>query len=214
MQNQMLTKLCPLLIILALSLGGCHVDSTEYSLQGTATCGGGKGCSGSVTGGVKVIVKNLAPVNLSTASSAGYAVVISVPSSELTLSSTGTAQTTLTATTDTGYTSSIVVDMAPAGSATSTSLDGYTAYTFNVLPSDALTKWVNTINSNTTDSSTIVSANSAAFTSAGQEGTYTVYAQISSLAGDTPSVSAVFADPGITRTSSTCINRTACPNLE
>ncbi len=197
MRKRKLVKLSALLIVLASPLGGCKVSGT---ISGSVTCGGGKPCSGTGTVGITVSSQagGVTPDVLAAGPSSGYSAVIHVPSNELTLSQTGAAQTTLTATTDTGYTTSIVVDMEFTGAAPSTLASGYTAYTFNIPPSDALTNWVNSVNNNTASSAAVVSTTSTAFTPAGQQGSYTVYMQISSdQIGVTSPVSAGFTDPGV-----------------
>jgi hypothetical protein len=111
--------------------------------------------------------------------------------------SSSPVQTTLTGTTDQGYTASITETLTPAGSAPDPTYSGYTDYSFTMPPSTTLTNWVDALNLNTTDSSTVVNSSSGVFSPAGNAGTYAVYVSLTSTqTGTVPSGSAVFTDPG------------------
>lgn len=175
---------------------------------------GGKPCTVGGTVGISIsnnLVGVTSPLLTSALTSSTYSVIVHVPSSELSLSGNSIPQATLSATTDSGYTSSVVVDLQPEGSAPSTLVSGYTAYTFSVPQTTTLTNWVDGVNSHTVSSSNIASASSTVFLPAGQEGSYTVYPQVSSSQIGTLSVgSASFSDPGIEKggcTSSPCKNQ-------
>jgi hypothetical protein len=172
-------KLTPLLIALTF-LTGCTPSTTEEN--GSLTCGGGKPCSWTM--GIKVTQStpksNMAPADLATAMNAGYEIIITVPSNELTLDPNSTSQATLTATTDTGYTASILENMTFVSSAPSTLVSGDTGYTFSLPASDALTNWVNSVNLNTSETITVAASSSTTFVLAGVPGTYTAYFQIAS----------------------------------
>lgn len=129
-----------------------------------------------------------------------YAIIVTVPSNELTLNPSAIPQATLTATTDTGYSSSILVNLKPAGSAPSTLVSGDTDYTFDITTTPALIAWVDSVNLNTIETSTIVTAASTIFDPTGIPGTYTVYTQVTSTQiGTIPGGSATFEDIGVTR---------------
>ena len=168
-----------LLTILVLPTVGCsntYEEDFEYDL----TCPP-SGCTNTYKFGFKLTTKTGASPNaVSSALSSGYAVIIHVPSGEFSADSSSQPQATLTATTDTGYTSSIVVNLTPTGSASSTLYSGYTAYTFAVQSSSQLTAWVNSVNSHTSSTSTITATSTGSFLGAGDPGEYTVYAQLTS----------------------------------
>lgn len=180
-----------------LTTTGCEV--TE-SASMTVSCGPA-GCTYAGTGSISIKqnVNAIPASNLSAAVSSGYITTIHVPTNELTPVSNGVTQATLQATTDTGYTSSIVVDLQPAGSAPSTLYSGYTAYTFSVPSSTALTNWVAAVNAHTTSTSNVTSTTNSTFTVGGITGTYSVYAQVTSSQSDPVNTSASFSDIGTGR---------------
>lgn len=134
---------------------------------------------------------------VSAAPSSGYEVIVHVPNGEFSPTPSAQPQATLTGTTDTGYTSSIVVNLTSVGSAPSTLYSGYTAYTFAVQQSSQLTAWANSISSNTNSTSTIAAVTNLPFNDAGDSGEYTVYAQLtSSQTGTLSPASAVYSIAG------------------
>ena len=182
--------------LVTLAIAGCKVTGTGSV---NASCGGGKPCTVGGTVGISVSnnFRGFAPSDLSGALSSGYAIIVHVPDADVTYSGSSQPQATLTATTDTGYTSSFVVNLTPAGSAPSSLYASYTAYTFNVQPSSQLTAWVNTVNAHTTSTSSMVTVSSTSFEPQGESGTYTIYAQFTSTQTGTVSVgSSSFTDPG------------------
>ncbi len=190
------TKLAGASLAILLLTAGCHVSETSGI---SINCGGGKPCT--YGGTVSLQVSNqsvgVASADLSSALGSGYSVIVHVPDGELTYDSSSTPQATLTATTDTGYTSSIVVNLSPAGSVPSSLYSGYTAYTFEVQPSSQLTAWVNLVNSHISSTASVVTASSAVFSPQGEAGTYPVYAQVTSnQTGTISNGSASFTDPG------------------
>ncbi len=119
--------------------------------------------------------------------------------------SSGQVQTTLTGTTDTGYTASITETLTPAGSAPDSTYSGYTDYTYSVPASQDLTDWVNELNLNTEESETVVSTSTGLFTMDGNAGTYAVYLTINSTqTGAVPVGSVDFTDPGPVGGSKSC----------
>jgi len=184
------------LLALALPAIGCKVSETTTV---TTSCGGGKSCT--YGGTVSITVGNqsvgVAQADLSDALASGYSVVLHVPTDEFLYNSSSQPQATLTATTDQGYTSSIVVDLTLAGSAPSSLYSGYTAYTFSVQPSAQLTNWVNTVNSHMTSGATVATASTAIFAPQGDAGSYSIYAYINSTqTGTISNGSAIMRDPG------------------
>jgi len=184
--------------LLALPLAGCqHEESISVK------CGGGNPCS--VEGTIKFTHRaktGATPAQLVGAPDSGYTVLFHVPDSELTLATNNITQATLTATTDTGYSSAITVDLTPTGSNPSTLVSGDRAYSFVLPPSTALTDWVNTVNNNTMFTNVIDAESGVTFSLSGQEGTYIVYAQVlSTQTGTQPPSSVVFTDPGSGRES-------------
>lgn len=169
-------------------LQGCKVSASGNA---SVTCGGGKPCTVTTGGGITVSnqavgiqinnqATGLTPDMLTAAPNSNYSVIVHVPSNAISYNESSNPQATLQATTDTGYASNVVVDLTPTGSSPSSLYNGYTAYSFAIQPSAALTNWINSVNSHTTSTSDITTVSSAAFTQTGAEGNYTIYAQFSS----------------------------------
>lgn len=177
-------------------IGGCNV---KYSATANASCNVSTGqCTvgGAITISSGGTSAQVSPEELTASTASGYTVIFAVPTAELTPSSSP-VQTTLTGTTDQGYTASITETLTPAGSAPDPTYSGYTDYSFTMPPSTTLTNWVDALNLNTTDSSTVVNSSSGVFSPAGNAGTYAVYVSLTSTqTGTVPSGSAVFTDPG------------------
>lgn len=208
-------KLTPLLAALLLPMG---CTPPTRSVTAGAQCGGGKQCTVTVsttwTWPGRAPVQQVAPADLAAAVNAGYEVILTVPPNELTPDTSSVAQATLNATTDTGYTSSILVNLTPTGSAPSTLVSGDTDYTYSVPASNALTNWVNTVNQNTNETSSIDASTSTVFTAGGIAGTYTVYVQVTSQqTGTMPAGNATFTDVG-TPTKPIPCHTSNCPNQE
>lgn len=208
MNKQALVKtLAVLLLPLALPMGGCDgswstTGSYSYNTQ-----------TGASTITISETYKtNAAPAALSSALGAGYTITFAVPTAELT-SSSSPVQTTLTGTTDTGYTASITETITPAGSAPDSTYSGYTDYSYTVPPSQSLTNWVNAVNLNTANSATIVTATNGVFTPAGIAGNYSVYITVTSTqSGTVPVGSGVFYDPGQFNKGGGCTPGRPCTN--
>ncbi len=196
-KRTLVKTLAVLLLPLALPLGGCKVSGGE--INGSESCGP-TGCTTTIGGKVNFnSVTGVTPTDLTTALTSGYQIIVTVPSNELKLDPTAIPQATLDATTDTGYSSSILVNLTPVGSAPSTLVSGDTDYTFTVPTTAALTAWVDSVNLNTNETSDIVASTTTVFDNAGVAGTYTAYVQITSLqTGTMPVGNATFTDPGYT----------------
>jgi hypothetical protein len=179
-------RITPLLIAMTILTGCTSSDlyPDSYKAGCSVTTGGGK--PNSTTCAAEAIWKPgggagaMALAELTNAVNAGYTIIITAPSNELALDPNNPAQATLTATTDTGYTASILVNMTFVSSAPSTLVSGDTDYTFSLPASDALANWVNTVNLNTSKTATVGASSSTTFILSGIPGTYTVYLQIAS----------------------------------
>ncbi|MGD0292843.1 MAG: hypothetical protein ABSB30_03225 [Terracidiphilus sp.] len=162
------------------------------------------------------MANSVGTADLSSALGSGYTVTLAVPTAELTPTSSNPVQTTLTGTTDTGFTASITETLTPAGSAPDSTYSGYTDYSYTMPPSQNLTDWVNSLNLNTTNNATVVTSTNGVFTPAGIAGTYQVYVTLTSTqTGTVPGGSAVFTDPGPpTKNTGGCNTARTCMNQE
>ncbi len=148
--------------------GSCNTTTGQCTIGGSISIGTPKPQD---SGG-------LAPADLTTALASGYTITYAVPSGVFTPSSSP-AQTTLTGTTDTGYTSSITETLTYAGSAPDSAYSGYTDYIYSMPASQALTTWVDAVNANTISVLGLATSTNGVFNS-GSTGTYTVYVTIAS----------------------------------
>ena len=176
MMSRHFRDLC-ILLVASLILTGCQ---TSYDASVAVSS------NGTVTGTVTVHIQptqqaqTISTSDFETAASSNYQIVLQVPSSNFALTSSTAVQTTLTATTDNGSTSSIVVTLQPSSVSPSTTHSGYTAYTFTVQDSSQLGSWIQQTEAQANATLNLSATTDAAFTDLGNPGTYTFYAQISS----------------------------------
>lgn len=181
MHNISLLRSAGILAIGFLPLVGCAPPPVTYSASMACNITTGQ-CT--VTVGISIGAPKpqdggLAPTDFSNALASGYSVTYAVPSGVL-VPSSSPVQTTLTGTTDTGFTSAITETLTYTGSAPDSTYSGYTDYIFSVPASQALTTWVQTVNANTISASSLSTSTNGVFTSAGGPGNYTAYVTISS----------------------------------
>lgn len=195
-----------LLVATLLSTIGCHVKSTEFTGEISVTDGkwGGKL-------GFKAVVQAVGKDYILAAPHSGYTVIYTLPTNAFSLSTTSTAEATLTATSDSGYTSSTVVTLTPVSA---TSASGYTSYAFSVPDSTALETWVEQVSSNTISTLTFTADTAAFFTPKKTSGTYPASIKISSnQTGIVDEGSTYLTLDGIGDTPVTC-ETNVCPNIE
>ncbi len=164
--------------------------TTGCSVSGSCTVSGGSGTatSGSCTIRVSTNATGVTAMDFANAPSSGYSVIVNVPASNFTYDANSTTQTTLTATTDTGYTSSVVVDMQQVASTTAPVADGYAVYAFAAPNTASLQNWVQSVSQHTNQTVTVSSDTLAGFQDLGAAGNYTFYVSISSTQTGTVSV--------------------------
>ena len=175
--------------------------------------GGGKPCTYGGTIGFTTTfdAPSIGAEELTQNSQSDYIVMLDVPSSELVPQAGSVSQTTLTASTDTGYRSSVVADMQFVGSHPSTLHAGYTTYNFELQPTASVTEWANSVTQNTNASLEVSGMSTSIFSPQGIAGTYVVYASLSSSQlGSMPVVSTSYSDPGIQSNPSPCPNHNPC----
>lgn len=181
--------------------------------QSLFRAGGGKPCTYGGTVGFTTTfdAPSLGAEDLNQNSQSVYTVSIDVPSAELLPQTSTPSQTTLTATTDTGYRSSIVADMQFTGSHPSTAHSGYTTYNFELQPSSSVTGWASSVVQNTSVSLELTGTSTSIFSPQGIPGTYVVYATLSSSQlGSMPVVSTSYSDPGVQSNPGPCPNNNPC----
>jgi hypothetical protein len=170
---------------------GCHVSQVAVSGTGSVSSNGTWSAGGTVSA-VFVphsVASNIAQSDLSQFPAAGFVVSASVPSSAFSSDSSSQAVTTLTATTDTGYTSSIQVVLQSTAAAINPINAGDAVYSYVLPDTPQLEAWSATVAANTNSSASITSDGNLPFTGTG--GTYTIGLQITSTVTDPSQVATV-----------------------
>jgi hypothetical protein len=104
-----------------------------------------------------------------------YSLVNSIPS-EFTPNASSPPQVTLTATTDTGYVSSITLTLQPTSTTVGPVNQGDVVYAYSVPASTALTTWEQNVGANTTEEAQVSAVSTLPLTSSAITGTYQVNA--------------------------------------
>ena len=121
-----------------------------------------------------------APQDFSAAASStsvqAYRLILNLPS-DIVLNASSPVQATLTATTDTGYTSSITVTMQPTTTTTAPVAPGDAVYTFLLPYTSAVANWASAATANANTSINVDTSVVSALTLQGAPGTYTVTIQ-------------------------------------
>lgn len=192
----MFQRVCAVVVatVFLVSVSGCS-QSVSVSVSGSAKTG--------VTGTITYKIswsqqeKGVPASDFAVSQSAGYTAIVNAPSADFALDSQNQVQTTLTATTDRGYTSSVTVTLQPVASTTAPVASGDTVYTFALQNTTALNSWVQAVQQNMTSSVTINSSTGAVFDTSQNAGTYTLNVQVNSTqTGMQPIGSVSYADPG------------------
>ena len=165
---------------------GCHVS--QYTATFTETCAlpgsSSSGCTetagGTATFVPKVIAQTVYPSDLVSTNDGSYTISISAPSNTYSLNSGATPETTLTATTDTGYSSSITLLLTPVSAVISPVNHGDAVFSFNLPNTPAVNTWVQTVSANTNTSLTLTTSASLPLTMVAGSGTVTASAVLTS----------------------------------
>lgn len=199
--------------LLALIGAGCSGTPTKI-LKVTCqrvTGGGGTSC----TATTQQSQDGVAPQDVSSAASSSsvsaYRLILNLPS-DVVINTQSPVQATLSATTDTGYTSSITVDLQSTTSTTQPIAAGDTVYTF-LLPNTAqVTDWAATVTTNSNSSININSSIISGLNLLGNPGSYSVTVQqVTEGTGLTTVGSLGVTDPGPVGSGGTCPPNKPCP---
>lgn len=167
---------------------GCPHTSVTASGSYSETCGGGKPCSTTTTGTVSVTiggtskVSGLDPGTIASLSPSEFTTITSVPASNFLPNPNSPAQSTLTASTDTGYSSSITINLQQVTSTTPPVNSGDAVYTYGIVSSadSQVTQWLQQVAANTNATAEITSVSNLPMTSLGNPGSYTLSGQANS----------------------------------
>jgi hypothetical protein len=177
-------KLAALLCLLCLpTIQGCHVSggsvSTSVSVNdqtGAVTTT----VSGTLNIAPDMTYSGLAVADLSDIPSSGYVVSLSVPSGSFVPDQNNTPTTTLTATTDTGYTSSITVVLQPTSPAINPINSGDIVYSYSLPNTSQVNDWIQQVALNTSSTTTLSSSAGLPVVAVGNPGTYNIAVEITS----------------------------------
>ncbi len=129
----------------------------------------------------QIDVAGLSPTDFEQNSPTSFTIIANAPSGAFALDPNSPAQSTLTATTDTGYTSSVTVTLQQVTSTTVPVSNGDTVYTWSVPSTTALANWQQAVASHTTNSMQVTISSGLPLLSTAS-GTYTIPVQINSNA--------------------------------
>jgi hypothetical protein len=119
-----------------------------------------------------------------------YGLVQSIPS-EFTPNTSSPAQVTLTATTDTGYVSSITLTLQPTSTTVGPVNQGDVVYAYAAPSSTALTTWEQNVGANTTAQAQISAASTMPLTDTDNPGTYQLTSIVQTPAGSATSSTSI-----------------------
>lgn len=172
LNHSLRTKIVRWSVLLALIAGCTGPSTTTFTVE----CDQNGSCK--VT--KKQAQNGAAPQDFSAAASSAsvqaYRLILNLPS-DIVLNTSSPVQATLTATTDTGYTSSITVTLQPTTSTTAPVAPGDAVYTFLLPYTSAVANWASAATANANTSINVDTSIISALTLQGIPGTYTVTIQ-------------------------------------
>lgn len=179
-----LTKPTALLCLLCLpTMQGCHVSGGSVSTSVSVNDQTGA-VTTTVTGTLNIapdmVYSGLAVADLNDIPSSGYVVSLSVPSGSFIPDPNGTPTTTLTATTDTGYSSSITVALQPTSPAVSPINSGDVVYSYSLPNTTEVNDWIQQVALNTSSTTTLSSSAGLPIVAVGNPGNYNLNVEITS----------------------------------
>lgn len=202
-------------MIVVCAAAGCNGNgntTTTFGVSASHNTKTGTTVTASVSVTIKSAIENLIPSDFESSFSSGYTVIANVPSADFTFGTQNPVQATLTATTDTGFTSSTTVTLQPVTSTTAPIGSGYTVYTFAIPATSELNTWVQSVGANANSTMNLSATSTIPFNDLGTAGTYTFYIQInSSQTGVQPVGSIVYSDPGSGTPNPSCPPNKPCP---
>jgi hypothetical protein len=174
------------------AIQGCHVS--QFTSSTTVTCavsGPTEGaCSIAVTEAItvvpKVVAQTVGASDLASTADGSYTISASAPSSLFSANTSVASTTTITATTDTGYSSTITVSLTPTSPAIAPVNEGDAVFSYNLPNTPAFNSWVQTVAANTNASMTLTSSAALPLQITAAPGSFTVTTVLTS--NDTGSV--------------------------
>ena len=168
-------------VSLLLLLNGCHVESYQVSSSVSVSSTGTVTTTVGVSATIKpnAVMSNVEASDVAALPSTGFVVSASLPSSNFTPDGSNIPTTTITAVTDTGFTSSITVQLQPTNPVIGPINTGDAVYSYAVPSTSALNSWAQEVSQNTASSATITSTGGLPFISAQNPGTYPVTVEVS-----------------------------------
>lgn len=202
-----------LLLPFLLALDGCKGTWTTTASGSCTNAPTGQSCTvgGQVSYSTKSINSGAEAHDLQTVTDGSYTISASVPSGSVTPDPNGSGVTTITATTDQGYTSSIVVALTPVAAAISPVNDGDVVYSYNLPASDTLNNWVQQVAANTTSSVSIESSAGLPFVFGTTPGSVTMTSVVTSNAVGTVNAGNVIIQVQSSKQIGGCKPGTVCP---
>jgi hypothetical protein len=178
--------------ILPLVLSGCHVQMyqiAESESYNSETGAWTTTITQTVTIVPHAVVGNVDPTDLSSIASSGITFSSSQDAQNFSPDSSGTPTATLVATTDTGYQTTVTVQLQPVSSAINPVNSGDAVYSYAIVGSPEIDNWAQAASQNAQSSVSVSAVGSLPFVSQQIPGTYTLAGQTTSQVTDPSSVS-------------------------
>lgn len=169
-----------------LGLQGCHVGSVSFTGSAACTVNGPNAGDCTVTaGGVVNILPGakaqyVSANDMAATTDGSYVLSVSAPSTQFTTSAGDVAVTTITANTDTGYSSTITLPLTPVNPVVSPANSGDAVYSYNLPSSPQLAAWTQQVTANTSASMDITSTATVPLRSTGTAGSPTLTSTVTS----------------------------------
>jgi hypothetical protein len=196
MKNQ--RKIVVSTALLMLMVSGCRVQS--YTIGGTSSYNSTTGSTETVTTTIQIVphatVGNVDPTDLSSTASSNIVFPTSQDALNFSPDSSGIPTATLVATTDTGYQTSVTVQLQPVSAAINPLNPGDAVYSYAITDSPALETWAQQASQNAQSSVSLAATGSLPFISAQAPGNYTLSGQTTSSVTDPSGVAtAIYSVP-------------------
>jgi hypothetical protein len=172
-----LFKIAAVALPCLLGLQGCHIS--QYVVGTTVTCPTtGPPCTVALNSAITIVPNVVAQTvgidDLGSTSDGSYTVSASVPSSIFSADPNGFPTTTLTVTTDTGYSSSIILNLTPVAAAISPVNSGDVVFSYNLPSTPEFNAWIQQVAASTTSTMTLTTSAGLPLLITGAAGTYKI----------------------------------------
>lgn len=179
--NQNYVRAFPVALFGLLFIVGCTVSGT---VQGSVSISSNGTTTGTIGGGVtvssKAVVGSLDTETFRGIPGGGYTVSVSAPASDFSADTTDLSNVTITATTDTGYTSSVTATLQQTSPAISPVNPGDVVVSYALPNTTQMNEWIAQVAANSNSSVSISSSAAVPIINQGNPGTYSISSALTS----------------------------------